>query len=211
MFETSTIDPNDDNQDCYSFKTILIGDSTVGKTSLIIRFCDNTFNETGTSTVGIDTKSKTIKRNSKKVELEIWDTAGQERFKSLTKTSFRGADGIILVYDKTNKKSFQNIRVWFSNIKEAISIEKTALLVIGNKSDIDDPEVTTDTAQKYCDECNLDFIETSCKDNINVEEAFCKLVDKMIDLDNESKRNEKMRRSKVESASFSKKKKKCCK
>ena len=211
MFETSTIDPNEDNQNCYYYKIILIGDSTVGKTSLIIRFCDNKFHEAGTATVGIDTKSKTIKRNSKKIELEIWDTAGQERFKSLTKNSYQGADGIILVYDKSNKKSFQNIKIWYNNIKDSIDIEQTAILVVGNKCDIPDPEVSSEIAQKYCDDCKLEFIETSCKDNINVEDAFYKLVDVIVKLDSEEKRNDKMRRSRVEGGSSCKKKKKCCK
>ena len=100
------------DKEIYSYKVILLGDSFVGKTSLIIRFCDNIFEESGTATIGIDTKTKYVIRKDKKIELQIWDTAGQERFRSLAKNCTNQMDGIILVYDISNKDSFHNVKIW---------------------------------------------------------------------------------------------------
>uniref|UniRef100_A0A3Q3KKN7 small monomeric GTPase n=1 Tax=Monopterus albus TaxID=43700 RepID=A0A3Q3KKN7_MONAL len=102
----------------FLFKLLLIGDSGVGKTCLIIRFAEDNFNSTYISTIGIDFKVKTIEVDGKKVKLQVWDTAGQERFKTITTAYYRGAMGIILVYDITDEKSFQNIQNWMKSIKE---------------------------------------------------------------------------------------------
>lgn len=211
---TNTDDEDDDyNQDILSYKIILLGDSGVGKTSLILRYCEGKFIEIGTSTIGIDTKTKYVNYNNKKIELEIWDTAGQERFKSLAKNCLQGADGIFLIYDMTQKKTFIDIKNWYTSIKENIDITKVAIIVIGNKSDLPDPVVKKDTCDKFCEQYNLQSIEASCKDNSNIGEAFNILIEKMIKLDNDYKQQLKKRRSKVDNSTFADKnktKKKCC-
>uniref|UniRef100_A0AAY4AN69 Ras-related protein Rab-13 n=1 Tax=Denticeps clupeoides TaxID=299321 RepID=A0AAY4AN69_9TELE len=120
----------------FLFKLLLIGDSGVGKTCLIIRFAEDNFNSTYISTIGIDFKVKTIDVDGKKVKLQIWDTAGQERFKTITTAYYRGAMGIILVYDITDEKSFENIQNWMKSIKENASAGVSRML-LGNKCDIE--------------------------------------------------------------------------
>ena len=210
---TNLNEDEEDNPDMSSFKIILLGDTTVGKTSLIIRFCENVFKEQSISTIGVDTKTKYVRHNGKKIELELWDTAGQERFKSLAKNCFQGADGIILMYDITQKKTFTNIKQWLTNINESIDIKKVAIIVIGNKLDLPDIEVKKEMGEKFCEHHNLQLIETSCKDNINVGEAFNCLIEKMVKLDNEYKQQLKKRKSMIDRSTFNNKKKtkkKCC-
>uniref|UniRef100_A0AAZ3R9F0 Ras-related protein Rab-13 n=1 Tax=Oncorhynchus tshawytscha TaxID=74940 RepID=A0AAZ3R9F0_ONCTS len=121
----------------YLFKLLLIGDSGVGKTCVLFRFSEDAFNSTFISTIGIDFKIRTVELDGKKIKLQIWDTAGQERFRTITTAYYRGAMGIMLVYDITNEKSFDNIKNWIRNIEEHASadVEK---MVLGNKCDVND-------------------------------------------------------------------------
>ena len=212
MTRVTNFNEDEDNQDFLAFKIILLGDSSVGKTSLILRFCDDKFMEIGTSTIGVDTKTKDVRHNGKKIQLEIWDTAGEERFRTLAKNSYQGSDGIILVYDITQKKTFSNIKHWYDNIKNNIDIDKVAIILVGNKSDLPDPQVKKESSEKFCEQYNLQLIETSCKDNINIEETFNVLIEKMIKLYNDDKKEFKNRASKLDkNTSITKKdKKKCC-
>ena len=212
MTRVTNFNEDEDNQDALTFKIILLGDSSVGKTSLILRFCDDKFMEIGTSTIGVDTKTKDVRHNGKKIELDIWDTAGQERFKTLAKNSYQGADGIILVYDITQKKTFSNIKHWYDNIKNNIDINKVAIILVGNKSDLPDPQVKKESTEKFCEQYNLQVIETSCKENINIEETFNILIEKMIKLYNDDKKEFKNRTSKLDknTSNTKKDKKKCC-
>ena len=212
MTRVTNFNEDEDNQDALTFKIILLGDSSVGKTSLILRFCDDKFMEIGTSTIGVDTKTKDVRHNGKKIELDIWDTAGQERFKTLAKNSYQGADGIILVYDITQKKTFSNIKHWYDNIKNNIDINKVAIILVGNKSDLPDPQVKKESTEKFCEQYNLQVIETSCKENINVVETFNILIEKMIKLYNDDKKEFKNRTSKLDknTSNTKKDKKKCC-
>ena len=212
MTRVTNFNEDEDNQDFLAFKIILLGDSSVGKTSLILRFCDDKFMEIGTSTIGVDTKTKDVRHNGKKIELDIWDTAGQERFKTLAKNSYQGADGIILVYDITQKKTFSNIKHWYDNIKNNIDINKVAIILVGNKSDLPDPQVKKESTEKFCEQYNLQVIETSCKENINVVETFNILIEKMIKLYNDDKKEFKNRTSKLDknTSNTKKDKKKCC-
>lgn len=167
-----------------SFKIILLGDSTVGKTSLILRFCEGKFENESIATIGIDTKCKYLKRDNKKIELKIWDTAGQERFKSIAKNSYKGADGILLMYDISNKKTFNSVKNWIDNIKESMDLNKIGFIVVANKCDLDKDEweVTEEMKEKLKETQNVKIIDTSCKSNINVDETFINLVDIMLDL-----------------------------
>uniref|UniRef100_A0A8D0ET71 Ras-related protein Rab-13 n=1 Tax=Strix occidentalis caurina TaxID=311401 RepID=A0A8D0ET71_STROC len=130
------------------FKLLLIGDSGVGKTCLIIRFAEDNFTSTYISTIGIDFKIRTVDIDGKKIKLQVWDTAGQERFKTITTAYYRGAVGIILVYDITDEKSFENIQNWMKSIKENASAGVERLL-IGNKCDMEGKrKVQRDAAEK---------------------------------------------------------------
>uniref|UniRef100_A0A5F9DSL4 Ras-related protein Rab-13 n=1 Tax=Oryctolagus cuniculus TaxID=9986 RepID=A0A5F9DSL4_RABIT len=154
------------------FKLLLIGDSGVGKTCLIIRFAEDSFNSTYISTIGIDFKIRTVDIEGKKIKLQVWDTAGQERFKTITTAYYRGAMGIILVYDITDEKSFENIQNWMKSIKENASAGVERLL-LGNKCDMEAKrKVRKEQATKLAQEHGIRFFETSAKSSVNVDEAF---------------------------------------
>uniref|UniRef100_A0A674PGQ0 small monomeric GTPase n=1 Tax=Takifugu rubripes TaxID=31033 RepID=A0A674PGQ0_TAKRU len=156
----------------YLFKLLLIGDSGVGKTCLLFRFSEDSFNTTFISTIGIDFKIRTIELDGKRVKLQIWDTAGQERFRTITTAYYRGAMGIMLVYDTSNEKSFENIKNWIRNIEEHASsdVEK---MILGNKCDMTDRrQVSKDRGEKLAIDYGVKFMETSAKSGLNVEEAF---------------------------------------
>ncbi|TKS73473.1 Ras-related protein [Collichthys lucidus] len=155
----------------YLFKLLLIGDSGVGKTCLLFRFSEDSFNTTFISTIGIDFKIRTIELDGKRVKLQIWDTAGQERFRTITTAYYRGAMGIMLVYDICNEKSFENIKNWIRNIEEHASsdVEK---MILGNKCDMTDRrQVSKDRGEKLAIDYGVKFLETSAKSSLNVEEA----------------------------------------
>ncbi|XP_018011276.1 ras-related protein Rab-10 [Hyalella azteca] len=158
------------------FKLLLIGDSGVGKTCILFRFSDDAFNTTFISTIGIDFKIKTIELEGKKIKLQIWDTAGQERFHTITTSYYRGAMGIMLVYDITNPKSFDNIAKWLRNIDEHANkdVEK---MILGNKCDMEDKRVIPkEKGEDIAAEHGIRFLETSAKANINIEQAFLELA-----------------------------------
>ncbi|CAG5116765.1 unnamed protein product [Candidula unifasciata] len=158
------------------FKLLLIGDSGVGKTCLLFRFSDDAFNTTFISTIGIDFKIKTVELGGKKIKLQIWDTAGQERFHTITTSYYRGSMGIMLVYDITNLKSFENISKWLRNIDEHAT-EDVEKMILGNKCDMEDKrQVPTSRGEAIAREHNIPFLETSAKANINVEKAFMSLA-----------------------------------
>jgi len=160
----------------YLFKLLLIGDSGVGKTCVLFRFSEDAFNATFISTIGIDFKIRTIELDGKKIKLQIWDTAGQERFRTITTAYYRGAMGIMLVYDITNEKSFENIKNWIRNIEEHASadVEK---MILGNKCDMNDRrQVSKERGEELAIEYGIKFMETSAKASINVEEAFFTLA-----------------------------------
>ncbi|XP_002157639.1 ras-related protein Rab-8A isoform X1 [Hydra vulgaris] len=160
----------------YLFKLLLIGDSGVGKTCVLFRFSEDAFNSTFISTIGIDFKIRTIDLDGKKIKLQIWDTAGQERFRTITTAYYRGAMGIMLVYDITNDKSFENIKNWIRNIEEhaAADVEK---MILGNKCDMNDKrQVSAERGQALAMDHNVKFMETSAKTSANVEEAFISLA-----------------------------------
>ncbi|XP_054646089.1 ras-related protein Rab-8A isoform X1 [Dunckerocampus dactyliophorus] len=153
----------------YLFKLLLIGDSGVGKTCVLFRFSEDAFNSTFISTIGIDFKIRTIELDGKKIKLQIWDTAGQERFRTITTAYYRGAMGIMLVYDITNEKSFDNIKNWIRNIEEHASAD-VERMVLGNKCDVNDKrQVSRERGEKLALEYGIKFMETSAKANINVE------------------------------------------
>ncbi|CAH9096411.1 unnamed protein product [Cuscuta europaea] len=156
----------------YLFKLLLIGDSGVGKSCLLLRFSDDTYMESYISTIGVDFKIRTVEQDGKTLKLQIWDTAGQERFRTITSSYYRGAHGIIVVYDVTDQESFKNVKQWLSEIDRYASDNVNKLLV-GNKCDLADKRaVPYDTAKAFADEIGIPFLETSAKNATNVESAF---------------------------------------
>ncbi|KAH9400633.1 PREDICTED: ras-related protein Rab-10-like [Rhagoletis zephyria] len=162
------------------FKLLLIGDSGVGKTCILFRFSDDAFQTTFISTIGIDFKIKTIDLKGKRIKLQIWDTAGQERFHTITTSYYRGAMGIMLVYDITNSKSFDNIAKWLRNIDEHAS-EDVEKMILGNKCDMQDKRVVSkDRGETIAREHGIRFLETSAKANINIDRAFLDLAEAIL-------------------------------
>jgi Ras-related protein Rab-8A len=174
-------------------KLLLIGDSGVGKSCCLLRFSEDSFTPSFITTIGIDFKIRTIELDGKRVKLQIWDTAGQERFRTITTAYYRGAMGILLVYDVTDERSFQSktpilllrrllifgftdIRTWFSNVEQHAS-EGVHKILIGNKCDWEEKRaVTTEQGQQLADELGIPFLEVSAKNNINIEKAFYNLA-----------------------------------
>jgi len=163
----------------YLFKLLLIGDSGVGKSCLLLRFADHTYTESYISTIGVDFKIRTIELNGKTVKLQIWDTAGQERFRTITSSYYRGAHGIIIVYDVTDPDSFNNVRKWMQEIDRYAS-ESVRKLIVGNKSDLE-KRVDTAMAKEFADSMNVQFLETSAKNASNVEKAFLAMAQEIVD------------------------------
>jgi len=160
----------------YLFKLLLIGDSGVGKSSLLLRFADNTFTESFISTIGVDFKIRTIDIDGTTVKLQIWDTAGQERFRTITSSYYRGAHGIIVVYDITNAETFNNVQKWLQEI-DRYACENVHKLLVGNKCDlVNERKVKYETAKEFADSYNLIFLETSAKNSTRVEESFIKMA-----------------------------------
>jgi Ras-related protein Rab-1A len=156
----------------YLFKLLLIGDSGVGKSCLLLRFADDTYTESYISTIGVDFKIRTIELDGKTIKLQIWDTAGQERFRTITSSYYRGAHGIIIVYDVTDQESFNNVKQWLQEIDRYAS-ESVNKLLVGNKSDLTTKKVVDyTTAKEYADQLRIPFLETSAKSATNVEQAF---------------------------------------
>jgi Ras-related protein Rab-8A len=160
----------------FLIKLLLIGDSGVGKSCLLLRFCDDSWTPSFITTIGIDFKIRTIELDGKRIKLQIWDTAGQERFRTITTAYYRGAMGILIVYDVTDEKSFNNVRTWHAQIEQHASPGVNKILV-GNKCDWDEKRaVTIEQGRALADEFGLRFIETSAKANEGVEDAFFTLA-----------------------------------
>ncbi|KAH9948123.1 GTP-binding protein ypt1 [Amylocystis lapponica] len=156
----------------FLFKLLLIGDSGVGKSCLLLRFAEDAFTDSYLSTIGVDFKIRTIDLEGKTVKLQIWDTAGQERFRTIAAAYYRGAHGIVVVYDVTDNDSFENVKGWLQEIERYAS-ETVKRLLLGNKSDLVERKVVAYSAAKeFADALSIPFLETSAKTSANVEEAF---------------------------------------
>jgi len=156
-------------------KIVLLGDTGVGKSCLLLRFAEDTFTNSFISTIGIDFKVKTINVDGYRTKMQIYDTAGQERFRTITAAYYRGAQGVMLVYDVTDARSFGNIRTWVNGM--TTDAENAIKIIVANKCDLEDQRViTTVQGQRLATEFGFSFIEVSAKNKLNVDESFAQLV-----------------------------------
>jgi small GTP-binding protein len=161
------------------YKLLFLGDTSVGKTSLLIRYIDNKYDGDGLPTLGVDVRYKFVELENKKIRVDIWDTAGQERFKNITKNYFRGAHGIILVFDITNRATFDVLKTWFITAQNNVSPE-TEMIVVGNKIDLNDErQVNFESLKEFGLKHKIDVFETSAKTGEGVQEIFECLINKL--------------------------------
>lgn len=169
----------------YLFKIILIGDSGVGKTSIMKRYTDEIYTANSASTIGVDFKIKTVMINNKKVKLQIWDTAGQERFKAIVSHYYRGAHGIMLVFDMVNRESFLHLKDWMDELKKRDVPKTTQIRILGNKIDCKEnlnvSKVEIDEFLKTHGIPLANFSEVSAQDDVNVEQSFITLTSLLVE------------------------------
>ena len=159
-------------QSTTTYKFIVIGSCAVGKTAILRRLINNDFTDVSESTVGAGSESITFDIDDKKVKLQIWDTAGHEKFRTITRTFFRSAAGVILVFDVTTRSTFDDVNFWLNDVHQLCSPDAVIMLV-GNKCDlVDERQITINDAEVYSKQHQLKYIETSAKSGENVKEAF---------------------------------------
>ena len=175
----STNDKNkNENENEINLKILILGDSSVGKTSLLLRYVDGYLPVVYVATIGVEYKIKTINVNGHDINLQIWDTAGQERFRSITQSFMKGADGILYVYDITKKNTFDNLKTWIFQTEQ--STDEFKKIIVGNKIDLENlRQVSKEACKKFCEEKNIQGIEVSAKNGNNVSEPF-EILAKMI-------------------------------
>ena len=163
----------------FLFKMILIGDSGVGKSNILLKYLKNEFQQNTKATVGVEFGTKTVEIDNKKIKVQIWDTAGQERYRSITSAYYKGAKGAFIVYDITRKASFENIDKWIEDLKSN-GDKNVSIMLIGNKSDLADKrEVQTDEGIKKSEESKVAFLETSALNGENVAKAFEQIIEQI--------------------------------
>jgi len=158
------------------FKIVLIGDTSVGKTNILSKYLTDEFDPESKATVGVEFGTKNFKIENNIVKVQIWDTAGQERYRSITNAYYKGAKGALLVYDITNKKSFDNLDRWISDLKTN-GDEKISIVLLGNKSDLESQRViSTEEGKNKAELFKFAFMETSALNGSNIEKAFDELI-----------------------------------
>ncbi|KAH0785277.1 small GTP-binding protein [Histomonas meleagridis] len=159
-----------------SYKFIIIGSSGVGKTALLKRLTENTFKQQSQSTIGVEFDSTIIDIDNQQVKLQIWDTAGQERFRSIAKAYFRNAIGVILAFDITERKSFNEVNMWLTDVR-SLCDPTAVILLVGNKADLASKRVITlAEAEQLAQQQQITYLETSAADGTNVREAFVRVA-----------------------------------
>lgn len=163
----------------YSLKFIIVGDTSVGKSNLLLQFTDRKFQPKHNITIAVEYGTKLISRKNIVYKLKIWDTAGQEAFRSITRLYYRDAIGCLLVYDITQRDTFLSLSRWLKHIKKNVS-ENASIVLIGNKSDLESERVVTkEEGSRFANDNNLVFFETSARANINVENVYIELIDQI--------------------------------
>jgi Ras-related protein Rab-1A len=173
MDESSSIEEEDYDE---KLKLMILGDSSVGKSSILRKYCKNEFLDKYIATIGIDFQIKNVNINNKKIKVQIWDTAGQERFHVLTKSYYNSSDGFIIIYDITNKESFDNISNWIEQITSIVG-KNVKCIIFGNKKDLKEKrKVEFDEGKELAEKYNCNFFETSAKEGDNIEEGFLNIT-----------------------------------
>ncbi|XP_057460154.1 ras-related protein RABA6b-like [Actinidia eriantha] len=180
------------DEECdYLFKAVLIGDSAVGKSNLLSRFARDEFLLDSKPTIGVDFAYRNIKVADKLIKAQIWDTAGQERFRAVTSSYYRGALGALLVYDITRKTTFENMKKWLHELRK-FGDSNMVVVLAGNKSDLGHSrEVDAEEGRSFAKLEGLCFLETSARENLNVEEAFLQMITKIYEVTSQKTLEEK--------------------
>ena len=189
------------------FKILVLGDPSVGKSCFLIRYTEDTFQDVYLSTIGMDCKYKdVILEEDKSIRLQIWDTAGQDRFRSITKNLYKGAAGIMLIYDITNRNTFDNVKKCVNSIKEEVT-SKVVIILVGNKIDLDKKrQVQTDEGEQIAEEFDMPFFECSALTGENINSALETLAKKLVEVKAKAKQHgEQLKQNKVGGE-----KKSCC-
>ena len=201
----------------YVIKKLTLGDTNVGKSSIVLRFVSDKFDDKMFSTIGIDFKSKLIKVGNQSIKVLLWDTAGQEKFQNIAKQYYNGANGVFLIFDITDKKSFERIDFWLQELKEHIRLDELHVVLVGNKIDNENKRVIKyEEANEYAEKNNVKYYEVSAKTtkglntlfNETIKEATKKVISKMDQ--NDSDYYDKLRLSILDKKGNNQKENKCC-
>ena len=173
------------NYSDYIFKIVLIGDTSVGKSCLLTRFADDQFTDNYVTTIGVDFRFKTMIVMDKIIKVQVWDTAGEERYRSITNAYYRGAEGILIVFDLTNEESFKSIQNWINEVT-VFTGKDVIIICLGNKSDLKS-EISKNTIDEFKKKTNLEIFNVSAKTGEGVEEAFKHIIELLIKKNMEKK------------------------
>ena len=188
-----------------TFKILTKGESNVGKTCILRRFVENKFSKIHLSTIGIDYRTKSLHVYGKDIKLKIWDTAGQERYHNITSQIFKGADGIMLVYDVTEETSFVKIKDWMEQIVTNIGGDDISIVLLGNKCDVEERAITKENGQEMAESLKVSYYETSALNGTGINEAFEGLTKEIM-----KKKNVSSDGRRISLDSTMPKKNKCC-
>ena len=166
----------------YIIKLLTLGDTNVGKTSVVLRFSDDKYNDNQLSTIGVDFRTKYMKLGENSVKVLIWDTAGQERFKNIAKQYYRGANGVLLIYDVCKRKILEKIGFWLEELKTYNNIDELCIYLVGNKIDLEGKRVITkEEGQKYAEDNQINYFEVSAKSGEGIHDLFNDIIKGSID------------------------------
>ena len=199
----------------YIIKILTLGDTLVGKSSIVLRFSDNRFDDNQLATIGIDYKTKYIKVKDASVKVLLWDTAGQEKFRNIARQYYKGANGVLLIYDVCDRKSYERIGFWMDELKQNNEIEQLYIILVGNKIDLEEKRVVTrEEAEKYAEDNNINYLEVSAKTGEGILDLFNEItkgtMDKVFNDQDNNEDKEKIKTYLDTNNNRKRKKKKCC-
>jgi small GTP-binding protein len=199
----------------YIIKILTLGDTLVGKSSIVLRFSDNRFDDNQLATIGIDYKTKYIKVKDASVKVLLWDTAGQEKFRNIARQYYKGANGVLLIYDVCDRKSYERIGFWMDELKQNNEIEQLYIILVGNKIDLEEKRVVTrEEAEKYAEDNNINYLEVSAKTGEGILDLFNEVtkgtMDKVFNDQDNNEDKEKIKTYLDTNNNRKRKKKKCC-